>query len=248
MRTTTQNKKNKKSKWILVGALALLMIFTTAMAFAFWSSGINGATHDGRVLVNIGEGDELTTTIQLSEVNLTGRLIPRSVPIRAADEVHYFRFGVDVTWTALQNIQIADPDYTGDGPAPMITVAQPTYADIAGIAATLTTQAMQLNFGTGDNAVDLLNATGLVNPANAADVDNGQLFRVVVDAPMAILGSAIGGTQNLARVYITIDMPSRPANRAQYNQVAGQTAELVLNFTVGNVLLDGPMAPSAPDA
>jgi len=219
------------------------MIFTTAMAFAFWSSGINGATRDGNVLVNIGEGDELNTTIQLSEVNLTGRLIPRSVPLRAgSDEVHYFTFDIDVTWTALQQVTIPNPNYPGDG-APTITVDQPTYMDIAGIAATLTTTAMELNFGTGDNRVNLLNATGLVNPNNAATMDNGQLFRVVVSDPMAIVGSAVGGTQNLARVTVTIDMPSRPADRAQYNLVAGQQSELVLNFTVGNVLLDGPVTP-----
>lgn len=98
--------KSKSVKKFGIAALVTAIILTTAVTFVLWLTTISGNTQSGNGDITIGNGRTATTTVSLSEPDISeDKLIPLTVtPIDG--ESHTITIEFDVSW-------IADEDPAG---------------------------------------------------------------------------------------------------------------------------------------
>lgn len=95
--------KFKISKKLILMAVSVLMIATTAISFALWSTGIDGVDEqDGNLSVTIGEGGTVLTELNLSGLLTTGEILIPDVDtiVAKGSEVKEIEVNFTVTWVA----------------------------------------------------------------------------------------------------------------------------------------------------
>ena len=93
-------KQRRRSKVLfIVNTLMLIMLFTIPL-YAYWGGLINGSSaNDDENTIEIGKGQEITTTVELSNKTLDGgKLVPIGRKVEATD-VEQVVLTFDVLWT-----------------------------------------------------------------------------------------------------------------------------------------------------
>ena|GEM_PF-2826255 len=106
--------KKKKIKGLIIMAVAIAMIATTAISFAYWSSGASAPSEDHSLTITIGAGDEIDTKLTFADSQTAGALIPKDITPKAG-EVTSITFTVTVNWEPDGVSSISDDlsDFTG---------------------------------------------------------------------------------------------------------------------------------------
>jgi len=204
-----EKKPKSKRKLIILGALALFMILTIGMTWAFWSAGIDYATNDRDVNINIGTADRTVTVITLND-NFTqgGYLIPFAITPNA-NQVNEINFDITVAWNAAAGSTAAQSDaLTG--------VVGNLLVELDGIFIGTTNVANEMGWANRDLA------------ANAPQryIDPAPLFVVTFTENHSIIGNDTTGVTFSVNVRMNI-----PYNRAMYDLVAGEQIRLAFAFT-----------------
>ena len=89
----------KRNKKFVVFLLVVVMFFTTAISYVFWTAGGLAPESQDQVLsVTIGEGNQVETEITLNSDMTAGQtLIPGDV-VPTGDETHEIIFTIDTFW------------------------------------------------------------------------------------------------------------------------------------------------------
>ena len=86
-----------KNRGLIIGTLVLFAFVVTSATFAFWAASVTGAEDTATGTVTIGEGDTVTTEVNVADVTDTGPLVPVGQ--------------TGITSTAIE----LDVEWTGDG-------------------------------------------------------------------------------------------------------------------------------------
>lgn len=91
-------KQERRSKVLfIVNTLMLIMLFAIPV-YAYWGGVINGSSADDNEPIEIGEGQEITTVVELTKTVAGGKLVP-SGRVVDEEEVDKVVLTFDVLWT-----------------------------------------------------------------------------------------------------------------------------------------------------
>ncbi len=104
-----------KKRKLGIGLLLMLAVVVTTGTFAYWASGLNGATTDYAATVTIGEGAAASSTITLGAKTTTGdALIPSGRGSDGTDDT--------ATWTIPVEWDTTAAEFAGDAGTLAVTV------------------------------------------------------------------------------------------------------------------------------
>lgn len=91
-------KQERRSKVLfIVNTLMLIMLFAIPV-YAYWGGSINGSPANDNETIEIGEGQEITTVVELTKTVVGGKLVPIGRAVEATD-VEEVVLTFDVLWT-----------------------------------------------------------------------------------------------------------------------------------------------------
>ena len=91
-------KQERRSKVLfIVNTLMLIMLFAIPV-YAYWGGLINGSSANDNQTIEIGEGQEITTVVELDKTVAGGKLVPIGRKVEATD-VEEVVLTFDVLWT-----------------------------------------------------------------------------------------------------------------------------------------------------
>jgi len=89
----------RKNKKFIVFVLVLVMFFTMAMSYVFWTAGGLAPEDQNQVMsVTIGEGNQVETEITLSPDMTAGQTLIPGDMVPTGDETHEITFTIDTFW------------------------------------------------------------------------------------------------------------------------------------------------------
>jgi len=196
-------KLGTKAKGLIILAVAVAMIATTAISLVFWSTGVSTPSEDHGRNITIGQGNSIDTMLTFDKADNAdegGRLVPLGVQNKPG-EVSFLEFTIVVTW---------EPSLSGDNAG--------ISDDIVHYVGNLTVSTKEILIGT-------------TNFANATGKDNQPLFIVTINVNNSggTTSQIRGGSDT--EVVIRVEM-NQPRDREQYLEVANATAELWFTFAV----------------
>lgn len=84
-----------KNRGLIIGTLVLFAFVVTSATFAFWAASVTGAEDTATGTVTIGEGDTVTTEVNVDNVTDAGLL----VPVGQTGGITSTAIELDVEWT-----------------------------------------------------------------------------------------------------------------------------------------------------
>lgn len=91
-------KQERRSKVLfIVNTLMLIMLFAIPV-YAYWGGSINGSSANDNETIEIGEGQDVTTSVELTKTVAGGKLVPSGRKVEATD-VEEVVLTFDVLWT-----------------------------------------------------------------------------------------------------------------------------------------------------
>src|SRR5690554_6098343 len=95
-------KQERRSKVLfIVNTLMLIMLFAIPL-YAYWGGSINGSSANDNETIEIGEGQDVTTSVELTKTVAGGKLVPTGRAVEATD-VEEVVLTFDVLWTDEDN-------------------------------------------------------------------------------------------------------------------------------------------------
>ena len=92
-------KQQTKSKALIILNIILLMALFTIPVYAYWANTYKDAEKSDSETIEIGEGQEVTTIIELNKTVVGGKLVPSGRAVAAAGQVEEVVLTFDVLWT-----------------------------------------------------------------------------------------------------------------------------------------------------
>jgi len=222
----TNKRRFGKKKFAILGALAMMMVLTIGLTWAFWSAGV--AVDDANRNVNIGVGQAavVNTLVNLSDTDLAvqGRLIPQGLNHVTDGNTQVITFSITASWIT---------QVTSDQDA------------ITGLEGTLAVNLASIRFAEDDGTTlgDFIYNTDVDNVVampigfrnrNASIVGDGRYYE---DAPLfevtavPVTTTIIGNDTTGVVVNFTVRM-NFPRNEAMYELIANSNIVLGFNFSV----------------
>jgi len=205
-------KTKSRKKLIMIGALALFMILSISLTWAYWAGTINGTNTDRDLNVDIGSGGNINTQLTLTgDQGPQGLLVPYGLGANLQlGQVRSVSFTINASWAAAPG---ADPSNL-----------------VQGIASTVTANVAEIRVG----ATDLTDAMGwrnrVVENGVATFTEAAPLFEVEFAPPtQEIIG---GGAAVPVEVTITMNFPY---DRAMYVLVSDYSLVFTINLSVASV-------------
>lgn len=177
---------------LLIGLLIVLSFALTSFTYAFWASGVTGPDNqvaDGTI--QIGDGEQVTTSVTLTGDNFTGgKLVPSGLANAGEGEVDEIELTFTVVWnaTATPGASLTGTTTTGD----------------------LTINITKVVLNSEDPAVDVTALVGSLvvitpNIANASSITLGASAITITFTVTLTEPTTIAQYQALAGGSITID-------------------------------------------
>lgn len=201
--------KNSKKK-IVIASIALIAMFgTTAGAFAYWIHGVNAASVDSPLDIQIGKGEVIDTTLSLASMlsnQGANELIPTHITPKAGQVTSVTQTGT-IVWTA-------------DEAANLFT----------GTTGTLSVALTSVYVSGDATKADLLGSNLGIDTSGAAV----PLFTVELVAPnpaTLTLQSTVDNTPTPVALELLFKM-SEPSTKAVYDSVATKNLTFAVTLSV----------------
>lgn len=89
----------KRNKTLLIVNTLMLIMLLAIPVYAYWGGLINGSSANDNETIEIGEGQEITTVVELTKTVVGGKLVPIGRVVDDEEEVDKVVLTFDVLWT-----------------------------------------------------------------------------------------------------------------------------------------------------
>jgi hypothetical protein len=180
-----------KKRGLVIGLLIMLAVITSGFTYAFWANGVLGNNDTAVGTINISEGEDVATTVNVADVTAGKELVPAGYVVDTNTQTDSAALQFSVAWTTASTalngstsvgdivITSSVKFYTFDGTNYVeVLAADPLYAQIAAHVVVTADGGNASTITLGATATTINYNVTLLEPSNQTEYDffaNGKI-------------------------------------------------------------------------